>query len=101
MQVAVLLNLFTEVLDCRVETMHIPQYFSKASHFIIELVVFCNLHNMPFKKFKGTPGWLSQLSIHFGSGHDLKVRDFEPHIRLSVVSLSVQSPLEKIGRAHV
>ena len=33
----------------------------------------------------GVPGWLSQLSAltpDFGSGHDLTVHDFEPHIGL-------------------
>ena len=30
----------------------------------------------------GAPGWLSQLSANFGSGHDLSVCEFEPHIRL-------------------
>ena len=28
----------------------------------------------------GAPGWLSRLSI--GSGHDLAVREFEPHVGL-------------------
>ena len=48
-------------------------------------------------KYLGTPGWLSQLSIHlgFGSGCGLTVREFKPCIGLgadsvgSVVSLSL------------
>lgn len=59
MQVVVLLNISIEVLDCREERVHITQCFSKVSSFIIELVVFCNLYNMTFKKIKETPGWLS------------------------------------------
>ena len=34
---------------------------------------------------QGASGWLSQLSSNFSSGHDLTVREFEPHIRLSAV----------------
>ena len=34
----------------------------------------------------GAPGWLSRLSIDFGSGHGLIVHEFEPHIGLSAVS---------------
>ena len=30
----------------------------------------------------GVAGWLSQLSIDSGSGHDLTVCEFEPHIGL-------------------
>ena len=30
----------------------------------------------------------------FGSGRDLMVREFEPHVGLFAVSLSVQSPLQ-------
>ena len=42
--------------------------------------------NKKFKQSKmGVPGWLSQVS-DFGSGHDLRVHEFEPHIELSVVS---------------
>ena len=38
--------------------------------------------NLPIENsFLGVPGWLSQLSV-FGSGHDLTVRELEPHIRL-------------------
>ena len=29
---------------------------------------------------------VKQLTLDFGSGHDLMVREFEPHIRLSAVS---------------
>ena len=32
------------------------------------------------KRQAGAPGWLSQLSS--GSGHDLTVREFEPHVGL-------------------
>ena len=35
---------------------------------------------------RGVPGWLSQLSFLLGSGHDLMVCEFKPHIRLSAVS---------------
>ena len=41
--------------------------------------------------FIGAPGWFSQLSIQalgFGSGHDLMVGEFEPHVRLRADSLS-------------
>ena len=34
----------------------------------------------------GAPGWLSRLSVDFGSGHDLMVREFEPCIGLCAVS---------------
>ena len=37
------------------------------------LVQLCN---------SGVPGWLSWLSIDFGSGRDLTGHEFEPHIRL-------------------
>ena len=30
----------------------------------------------------GAPGWLSWLSVHFSSGHDLMVHEFKPCIRL-------------------
>ena len=29
--------------------------------------------------FLGAPGWLSRLSVDFGSSHDLVVREFKPH----------------------
>ena len=35
----------------------------------------------------GVPGWLSRLSVQLGSGHDLMVHGFEPHIGLSAVSV--------------
>ena len=42
---------------------------------------------------KGAPGWLSRLS-DFGSGHDLAVCEFEPHIQLAAVSAeSASDPL--------
>ena len=34
------------------------------------------------KHFVGAPGWLSQLSADFSSGHDLTVFGFEPHVGL-------------------
>ena len=36
----------------------------------------------------GVPGWLSRLSVpsDFGSGRDLAVLEFEPHVRLTAVS---------------
>ena len=36
------------------------------------------------KFIPGVPGWLSLLSVSlsFGLGNDLRVREFEPHIRL-------------------
>ena len=30
----------------------------------------------------GALGWLKHLTLDFSSGHDLTVREFEPHIRL-------------------
>ena len=30
----------------------------------------------------GAPGCFSQLSSNFGSGHDLAVHEFKPHVRL-------------------
>ena len=30
----------------------------------------------------GEPGWLSRLSVDFGSGHDLTVCEFEPRVGL-------------------
>ena len=32
------------------------------------------------KHHEGVPGWLSQLSVDFGSSHDLTVCEFEPRI---------------------
>ena len=52
----------------------------------------------------GAPGWLSWLSTHFSSGHDLMVCEFEPCVRLCAdssepgacfgfcVSLSLSTP---------
>ena len=34
------------------------------------------------KHFVGVPGWLSQLSADFSSGHDLTVFGFEPYVGL-------------------
>ena len=34
------------------------------------------------KVLRGVPGWFSQLSINFSSGHDLTISRFEPHIGL-------------------
>ena len=31
---------------------------------------------------EGVPGWLSHLSLHFGSGHDLTVCEFGPQVGL-------------------
>ena len=33
-------------------------------------------------RYIGVPGWLTQLSIDFGSGHDLVVPEFKPHLGL-------------------
>ena len=41
------------------------------------------------------PGSVKHLDLGFGSGHDLMVHEFEPHIGLSVVawdSISLFSP---------
>ena len=54
---------------------------------------------MYIKKLNGTlknglnrdAWWLSQLSIDFGSGHDLLVREFEPPSRLTAVSTELTS----------
>ena len=40
------------------------------------------LNNAPL----GAPGWLSQRSTDFGSGHECTARGFEPCIGLSAVS---------------
>ena len=40
------------------------------------------LNDFKTLEIPGAPGWLSQLSSDFGSGHDLTVREFEPHVRL-------------------
>ena len=39
----------------------------------------------------GAPGWLSRLSADFGSGHDLTVREFGPHVGLCADSLEPAS----------
>ena len=41
---------------------------------------------MALKVVLGVPGWLSQLSDDFGSGHDLTVSEFEPRIGLTALS---------------
>ena len=45
------------------------------------------------QKNKGMPGWLSRLSIHFSSGHDLTIREVEPRVG-SGFMLTAQSLLQ-------
>ena len=81
---------------------HLPSYF--------KLLKRVNIKNhslvMKVRKFNsaGSPGWLSRLSIDCGSGHDLTVHWFEPHVGLCAdsskpgvcyryyVSLSLSAP---------
>ena len=44
------------------------------------------LEMQPTEHRSGVPGWLSQLSTQFNSGHDLRVCEFRPHIGLSALS---------------
>ena len=51
-------------------------------------------HYIEAKKHKEdsrVSGCLSHLSVHFGSGHDLTVHEFEPLIGLSAVSMELAS----------
>ena len=38
------------------------------------------------EKVSGAPGWLSRLSVYFGSGHDLMVHEIDPLVGLLTVS---------------
>ena len=57
--------------------------------FLLTTVLYLFLS--PFLNYNipkpGAPGWLSQLSVQLGSGHDLMVREFEPHVGLCADSL--------------
>ena len=44
-------------------------------------------------RLRGAPRWPRQLSVDLGSGRDLAVCEFEPHVTLCADSLSVQSLL--------
>ena len=46
----------------------------------------------------GAPGWLSRLSIDFGSGHDLMVHGFEPRMSSSVLTAqSLESASDSVS----
>ena len=50
-----------------------------ASDKEMDFIDFCDV----FEILKGgAPGWRSRLSVRLQPGHDLAVREFEPHVRL-------------------
>ena len=46
------------------------------------ILTLCSLFSSCLKHDFAVPGWLSWLSADLGSGHDLAVCEFEPHIGL-------------------